>query len=194
MRNLVTITLSPWPTHWYTKHHSICRHRLHLSPLPGYWDSRYWNSCTRLDQCTDYRISCYVMFTYHGYTCMSCLHITATRACHVYISLLHVHVMVTYHCYTCMSCLHITVTPACYVYISLWHMHVWLSYGYSFMLPVLLFPCIRYMVYACFPLLILLIPLLDTCSRYWYGYSRYWTWYGYSRYWTWLLLICDVWN
>ena len=31
---------------------------------------------------------------------MSCLHITVTRACHVYISLLHVYVMFTYHCYS----------------------------------------------------------------------------------------------
>jgi len=33
------------------------------------------------------------MFTYHCYTCMPCLHITVTCACHVFISLLHVQSM-----------------------------------------------------------------------------------------------------
>ena len=76
---------------------------------------------TRIDQCTDYRISysgnSYVMFTYHCYTCMSWLHITVTYACHVFTSLLHLPYM-----------FHVTV----------------------------------FMLYACFPLLILLPPLLDT--------------------------------
>ena len=35
----------------------------------------------------------HVLFTYHWYTCMSCLHITVTHACHVSISLLHMQSM-----------------------------------------------------------------------------------------------------
>ena len=57
--------------------------------------------------------------------------------------------MFTYHCYTCMSCLHITVTYACHVFTSLLHL------PYMFHVTV-------FMLYACFPLLILLPPLLDT--------------------------------
>jgi len=82
------------------------------------------------------------------YTCMLCLHITVTCACHVYLSLLHVHVMLTYHCYTCMSCLHITVTPACYIFLSLFHLQS------MFHVPV-------FMLYDCFLLLIWIFPLLD---------------------------------
>jgi len=77
-----------------------------------------------------------------------------------------------------MDSRHITVTHACMI-------SLFLSYGSPFQLPVLLFHVIGYMLYACFPLLILLIPLLDTCSRYWYGCSRYWTWEP---------LICDMWG
>ena len=121
---------------------------------------------TWLDQCTDYHISYYVMFTYYYYTCMSCLHMTVTPACHVYISLLHMHVM-----FPCDLCLY--------------SVSILLSYGSPCRLPVLLFHVIRYMLYAWYPLLILLIPLLDTCSRYWYGYSRYWTWE---------LLTCYMWT
>ena len=83
-----------------------------------------------------------------------------------------------YYAHHAMDSRHITVTPACRI-------SLFLSYGSSFRLPVLLFPVIRCMLYACFPLLILLIPLLDTCSRYWYGCSRYWTRE---------LLICYTWN
>jgi len=42
-----------------------------------------------------------------------------------------------------------------------------------------------FLLYACFPWLILLCPLLDIVSCYWYGYPRYWTWE---------LLVCDMWN
>ena len=106
----------------YTSHHYLDTEIHELRFM--YTDTHRCYTGTRLDQYTDYRISYHVMFTYHGYTYMSGLHITAIRVCHVYLSRLHVHVMFTYHCYTCMSCLHIIVTPACYVYISLLHMHV----------------------------------------------------------------------
>ena len=62
---------------------------------------------------------------------------------------------------------------------------VW-SYGSRCILHVLLFHVIPvFLLYACFPWLILLCPLLDIVSCYWYGYSRYWTWE---------LLICDMWT
>ena len=86
---------------------------------------------------------------------------------HVYILLLHMHVMLP--CDTCL----------------LYGFSIFLSHGSPCRLSVLLFHVIRYILYAWFPLLILLIPLLDTCSRYWYGYSRYWTWE---------LLICYIWT
>ena len=68
---------------------------------------------TRIDQCTDYRISyyCYryVMFTYHCYTCMSCFHIPVTHACMVSLFLsygfpfilhvFHVTVFMLYDCF-----------------------------------------------------------------------------------------------
>ena len=76
------------------------------------------------------------------------LHIIVTRACHVYLSRLHVHVMFTYYCYTCMSCLHITVSSACHIFISLFHVQS------MFHVPV-------FMLYDCFLLLIWIFPLLN---------------------------------
>jgi len=64
-----------------------------------YTDTHRCYTGTRLDQCTDYRISYYVMFTYHCYTCMLCLHITVTYACHVSIALLPMHVWFLYSCH-----------------------------------------------------------------------------------------------
>ena len=68
---------------------------------------------TRIDQCTDYRISyyCYryVMFTYHCYTCMSCFHIPVTHACMIsfflsygfpfILHVFHVTVFMLYDCF-----------------------------------------------------------------------------------------------
>ena len=103
-----------------------------------------FSTSTQIDQCMDYRISYYVMSTYYCYTCMSCLHITVTPACHVYIALLHVHVMLTYHCYTCMS--YFPVTHAYMVSLYSCHMdhHAYYMYYYS------MFPYSCYMIDSCY--------------------------------------------
>ena len=72
--------------------------------------------------------------------------------------------------------------------ISLLHMHIWFLYSCHMdlvLITCITIPCYWIHVICLFPLLILLIPLLDTCSRYWYRYSRYWTWE---------LLICYMWT
>jgi len=63
--------------------------------------TRRCSTGTRIYPCTDYRISyyCYIRYMDARYTVMSCLHITVTHVCHVYISLLHMHVWFLYSCH-----------------------------------------------------------------------------------------------
>ena len=67
--------------------------------------------------------------------------------------------VISYYCYhRYMDSRHITVTHACMV-------SLFLTYGSPFILHVLLFHVISvFLFYDCFPLLILLFPLLDSIS------------------------------
>ena len=146
---------------------SLHGHTNHCQDMNVHWDS------IRIDHYTDFTYHCYTCMhfisTYHGYTCMSLLHVhvTATRACHVYISLLHMHVMLP-----CDSCLY--------------GFSIFLSYGSPWLLHVLLFHAPVFMIYDCCLLLIRVFLLLDMravdmryvgSSHLLFPFSVYCSWY-----------------
>ena len=75
-----------------------------------------------------------------------------TQLCHVYTSRFHLTLVLHVH------------KALWYLFTSIhaWLVFIFLSSGFLFILHVLLFHVTVFMLYACFPLLILLLPLLDT--------------------------------